>query len=263
MFIHLIKRLKRIIISVIEYPAFGYRLSLFARHGTFKPKGRPNAPWANAVLKKQEEVVASTAQVRSLGLPLVPEHTKNWDTLAALDLILKTTGTNANIFDAGGARYSMILPWLFLYGYKNLIAENLDFQEPRHRGPIIYRHGDITKTDFHDNCIDAITCLSVIEHGVDLKAYFNEMSRILKPGGILITSADYYETPIDTLGQTAYGCPIHIFNKNEIIQALEIAKRCGLELISPLDLSSDEKVAYWKRFNLYFTFVIFSLRKVH
>jgi 2-polyprenyl-3-methyl-5-hydroxy-6-metoxy-1,4-benzoquinol methylase len=83
--------------------------------------------------------------------------------------------------------------------------------------------GDITHTEYDAATFDAITCLSVIEHGVDLDAYFREMSRILKPGGILITSTDYWQAPIDTKGQEMYGVPIHVFTQQEIRHAIELA----------------------------------------
>jgi hypothetical protein len=87
------------------------------------------------------------------------------------------------------------------------------------------------------------------------------MSRILKPGGVLITSADYFETRIDTKGQTAYGVPIHIFTKEEILDAVKIASQFGLSLTGSLDMSSKEKIVHWRQYNLSYTFVVFSLRK--
>jgi hypothetical protein len=87
------------------------------------------------------------------------------------------------------------------------------------------------------------------------------MSRILKPKGILITSTDYYETPIDTKGQIAYGVPIHMFTKEEIEEALDISQKYGLFLTSPLDLTCSEKVVCWKQYDLQFTFLNFVLRK--
>ena len=178
-----------------------------------------------------------------------------------MDLILRNTETDARIFDAGGEVYSMILPWLALYGYKNLVAGNLVFKKPLRCGPISYIHSDITQTGFEPESFDAVTCMSVIEHGVNLRDYFREMARILKAGGVLVTSADYFETPIDTSGLCAYGSPIHIFSKDEIISALAIAAEYGLEPISPLDPTSCNKVARWKRFGLDYTFIVFSLRK--
>jgi hypothetical protein len=245
----------------LEWSNLGFRLSIRFRLRASGPHGYPDAPWHTAVLLKQEESNCAVKQVRQLGLPPMQEFSKNWDSLAALDLILKSTTKDAFIFDAGGELYSMILPWLFLYGYKNLIAGNLVFQDPIRRGHIIYQHSDITSTGFRAASYDAITCLSVIEHGVDLRHYFCEMSRILKPGGILITSTDYFETPVDTKGQMAYGAPIHIFTRGEIEHALTIANEYGLTLIAPLDLSANEKLVTWKQHNLSYTFVIFALRK--
>ena len=94
---------------------------------------------------------------------------------------------------------------------------------------------------------DAITCLSVIEHGVNLKHYFREMSRILKPGGVLITSADYFEPKINTDEMRAYGTPVTVFSKNDIEEALLIAEQYGLRLTSPLDYACKEKVINWER----------------
>jgi len=245
----------------LESSGSGFRLSLKIRKGT-GPHGYPEAPWHNAVLKNKEEAGNAISQVRKLGLPAIKDLPKNWDSLAALDLILRRTGKDARIFDAGGELYSMILPWLYLYGYRNLSAGNLAFQKTIKRGPIVYHHADITKTGFDSTVFDAITCLSVIEHGVDLQSYFREMSRILKPGGVLITSTDYFETLVDTGGQVAYGVPIHVFDKDEILEALKIASRFGLVPLGPLDLRSDEKVVSWNgKCGLRYTFVVISLCK--
>lgn len=245
----------------LQLSSFGFQLSLRIRYGATGPYEYPDAPWYNAVLKTQKESNSAINQVRKLGLPMVQFSPKNWDCLAALDLILKSTGKGGRIFDAGGELYSMILPWLFLYGYKNLSAGNLVFHKSINKGPIVYHHADITKTGLDAATFDAITCLSVVEHGVNLRSYFSEMSRILKPGGVLITSADYYETQIDTKGQMAYDVPIHIFTKGEIVEALEIANQFGLTLIGPLDLSADEKVVNWTQYSLNYTYIVFSLRK--
>ena len=257
----LVRVMKRLVRGALEHTSSGSRLLMKREYGVSGPHGHPDAPWSCAVLKSAEEAQESFEQVQRLGLPPVAHLAKNWDSLAALDLILRTTDTKARIFDAGGEWYSMILPWLCLYGYKNLTAGNLVFDKEIRRGTIVYEHSDITRTKFSNGSFDAITCLSVIEHGVDLNAYFKEMSRIIRRGGILITSTDYYDTPIDTKGQEAYGVPIHIFTKDEITQAIELAARYGFSLVSPIELSSAGTVVHWKQYDLRYTFVIFSLQK--
>lgn len=255
------RSVKQKALTWLQWSNFGFRLSLWLRYGATGLHGYPDAPWQNAVLKNQNEVNNAISQVRKLGLPLMQFLPKNWDNLAALDLILKCTQKDARIFDAGGELYSMILPWLFLSGYRNLSAGNLVFQKPIKKGPILYHHSDITQTGLDPATYDVITCLSVIEHGVNLRSYFCEMSRILKPGGVLITSTDYFETKVDTGGQMAYGTPIHVFTREEIAEALEISRQFGFTLLGPLDLSAEEKVVHWKQYGLNFTYVIFSLGK--
>ena len=82
---------------------------------------------------------------------------------------------------------------------------------------IHYEPGDATDTRFDTESFDAITCLSVVEHGVDLDGYFREAARILKPGGALVTSTDYFPDPVDTAGKHAYGVPVKIFDRDEIV----------------------------------------------
>jgi len=200
----------------------------------------PHAPWHNAVLQTYAESDLAAARAMTLCLPSHRGRAKNWDSLAALDCILANTRPDGNILDAGAELYSVILPWLFLYGYRKLHGINLAFQERTQRGPIVYEHGDITRTLYESGSFDAVTCLSVIEHGVDLTAYFREMSRILKPGGILLTSTDYWETPVDTRGQVVYGAPVHIFSEVEIRDALRIAERFGFETTGPVPFGCKE-----------------------
>ena len=163
--------------------------------------GTPGVFPENGTLKEPREWQSALEQVRRLKLPLHPEPTKNWDNLAALACILRRTTKEARILDAGSERYSVILPWLCLYGYVDLYGINLVFDSAVRLGPITYEHGDVTGTRFETGSFDAVTCLSVVEHGVDTEKYFREMSRILKRGGVLITSVDYYETPVETAGK--------------------------------------------------------------
>ncbi len=253
--------IEQALINLSDKVNIDYSVYLKKIHGLSAPAKYPDAPWTNAVLRTQKEVDRAVSQVKNLGLRIRGDLPKNWDSLATLDCVLKNTDKSARIFDAGAALYSVILPWLFLYGYKNLVGGNFIFKKKIKRGPILYEPCDITKTHYENNFFDVVTCLSVIEHGVDLNLYFKEMSRILKVDGILITSTDYYETPIDTNRQIAYGVPIHIFTKEEIEEALNISEKYGLFLTSPLDLACDEKVVYWKRYDLRYTFLNFVLRK--
>lgn len=219
----------------------------------------------NAILKRQADVESAVALSNSLDLPIHLDTPKNWDSLAAFAILQQYLSDKTNkttIMDAGGEDYSVILPQLRKAGYSNFTCVNLVYDSPFVKNGIKYQHGDVTKTDFPDDYFDAITCLSVIEHGVDINLYFKEMSRILKPGGILFTSFDYWHTKIDTRGCFAYGVPVEIFDLHTAVSMVKVASEFHLETIGPIDLTCDEKVVFWKEQNLAYTFAYFTMRKI-
>ena len=253
---NLFRRLK----SAVLRTDFAYRLYLKLKFDTGNPPRPSGAPLPNGALKTTAEWQSALHQARSLRVPLHRSDEKNWDHLAAAFAILAHTSPSACVLDAGAEYYSNVLPTLFAYGYRNLFALNLSFPFPARRGPIRYLPGDITQTAFPNAHFDAATCMSVIEHGVPLKGYFREMHRILKPGALLITSTDYYPTPIDTRNQLAHGAPIKIFTRAEIEDTLRLAVGCGFEQTGEVNLDCAEKPIRWPQFDLDYTFLIFTLR---
>jgi SAM-dependent methyltransferase len=238
-----------------------YRLLLKLRYGADHAAKPSSAELPNGTLQGRSDWRDATRLARTMGLPLHRAEEKNWDHLAAVRAIASHTTKSAYVLDAGAEIYSNVLPALFVHGYRHLYGVNLSFSRPARRGPIQYLPGDITKTDFSDETFDAVSCMSVIEHGVPVDAYFREMFRILKPGGLLITSTDYFPDPIDTKGQTAHGAPIRIFSKPEIEAILAHAQACGFELTGEVDLECVRRPIHWQEYDLEFTFLIFTLRK--
>lgn len=238
-----------------------YRSYLKLKFGAGRLAGSLGPHIENGTLKSRAAWQEAFENARRLRIPLHRAPEKNWDHLAAVSTILARTSASARILDAGAEFYSNVLPALFLYGYRDLYGINLSFTDPASRGPIRYLPGDLTHTSFPNASFDAITCLSVIEHGVPLEAYFREMHRLLKPGGLLITSTDYYPTPIDTRGMVAHGCPVKIFSKPEIQSALSLAQGIGLNLTGDLDLECAEKPIRWDPYGLEYSFVLFTLQK--
>jgi SAM-dependent methyltransferase len=213
------------------------------------------------VLKNSAQKDAIVAEVRRLGLPPRKDSPKNWEALTALGQILETVPPDGAVLDAGGDLNSVILPWLFLYGYRDLHAIDLIFSNPLQRGPIRYHPGDLTRTPFPDGRFDAITCLSVIEHGVDPHAYFKEMYRLLKPGGLLVTTCDYWQDAIDTVGRLAYGTPIRVFTPEDIRRVIQTGEQYGFQLRGSIELACEEKVVTWVAHGLSYTFLAFSMTK--
>jgi SAM-dependent methyltransferase len=218
-------------------------------------------PEENAVLLGESEVGHWVEVVRRCGLPEYTVPAKNWDSLAALGAVLARTDTAGRVLDAGGIMESVISSWLWLYGFRDLWCINPVFAAPFRHGGIHYEPGDATATRFDAESFDVVTCLSVVEHGVDLDGYFREAARILKPGGALVTSTDYFPDPIATHGKQAYGVPVKIFDRDDIADALELAAGHGLRPSAPVPLDAVDKPVHWELTDLDYTFIVFTLVK--
>lgn len=238
-----------------EYALWGrvaVQRRLEARRGP-RPLPAPVPP--TDVLRTDAEWERAVAECRRLRLPLHHDRPKNWDALGAVATVLDRCGTDARVLDAGSARYSSVLPWLRLYGLTDLVGNNLEFGDDVRRDGVLFRYGDITATDFPDGRFDAVTCMSVVEHGVPLEPFLAESARILRPGGVLVVSTDYDQDPPDTTGMTMYGTPVHIFSPGEIGELVVTAGRHGLDLLGDLALVHAERPVHWKRTGLDYTFI--------
>jgi SAM-dependent methyltransferase len=207
------------------------------------------------VLDTTEDYEQSMQECRKLGLPLHRDKPKNWDALGAVSTMLNRLGTDIRVLDAGAARYSSILPWLRLYNVRELVGNNLEFTKVTRHGSVRFEPGDATSTRYGDGCFDAVTCMSVIEHGVPLQGFVDEAARILRPGGLLVVSTDYDQDPPETTGKFAYGVQVKIFSPSEITDLVTMASKSGLDLIGDLRLSHRERPVHWARTGLDYTFI--------
>jgi SAM-dependent methyltransferase len=234
-----------------------YRFDLRYRRTSFSPTPLSDRP-VNTTLKSKEEYVQAQSKLQELGLHHHPDPPKNWDHLAALSSIIKNSTESASILDAGGSKHSPLVEWLYLYGYRNLNVMNISFTGNAHRGPINYKKGDITNTEFPNDSFDFITSLSVIEHGVDVELFMEECARLLKPGGCLILSTDYWKEPLDSESVEAFGMPWNPFTPDKINTLVDTAKSYGFSISSEVDLTTEERVVSWRGKS--FTFVLLEFK---
>lgn len=228
------------------------------RRGSVRPLPAQVPP--TGILSDPADWQAAVVECRRLGLPPHRDHPKNWDALGAVSTVLHDLGTDIAVLDAGAARYSSILPWLRLYNVRELVGNNLEFAKVTRHGAVRFEPGDITRTSYPNARFDAVTCMSVIEHGVPLEPFAAEMARLLRPGGLLVVSTDYDQDPPDTTGKQAYGAPVKIFGPAEIRQLVKIAEAHGLALMGDLALEHDTRPVHWRRTGLDYTFIRMTFR---
>ena len=232
------------------------QMAIEARSARGRIRRVPTLVPPTGVLSTREGYERAVREARRLRLPLHRDRPKNWDALGAVSMVLAFCGPHARVLDAGSARYSCVLPWLRLFGATDLVGINLEFGAEVRRGPVRFRYGDVTATGFDDGSFDAVTCMSVIEHGVPVPEFLAECARILRPGGVLSLSTDYDASPPDTTGITAYGVPVRIFGPADIRELVEEAARHGLRLVGDLELGHEQRPVHWARTGLDYTFVL-------
>lgn len=233
--------------------------------GTAGWPGAAANDWAskafNRALLRDDEIDQAEDILGTAGLPLHPDRPKNWDTALAL-IAAATLPKNTAILDAGAEKYSSLLPALRRLGFQSLTGINLAFDGPSTTNGIDYRPGDVTATPFSSSTFGFIACLSVIEHGVDVRAFLREASRLLSDAGLLLLSTDYWSTNVPTGGRYAYGVPIRIFDETDLMEIERTAMGFGLELTGDIDGRCEDRVVHWRQVGLRYTFVNMLFRKI-
>jgi SAM-dependent methyltransferase len=201
------------------------------------------------VLQNRSEIQAARAELRRRMISYYPERPprsladrlllrppiavgdvdKSWDVLESIRLIESRLAMDAPILDLG-AFASEILCSLHLLGFRRLTGIDLN---PRVQGmpfnrDIRYVAGDMNAVPLADGSLAAITAVSAIEHGVELRTLFREVARLLAPGGLFLASTDYWPDKIDTSGIRMFDLEWTIFSQEEIKALFEEAARHGL-----------------------------------
>jgi SAM-dependent methyltransferase len=254
-------RLKDFVVRRIVFPSPSLHRA-WNRRKYGGPRGEPRERPLTAVLQSEHEWRSAADEVQRLGLrPYETMPAKSWDSLVALRAVLSSITPREGVLDAGGEEYSTILPWLSLYGFRDLLAVNTAFERSKRLYGVHYLPGDITETSFPQDRFGAAVCLSVIEHGVDLERFLREMERVIRPRGLLVVSTDYFESRLDTAGKHAFGAPVHVFNRPEIERLVQQARARSFELQGETDLSSPEAPIEWSGQGLRYTFVVLTFRR--
>lgn len=187
-------------------------------------------------------VYRTLSRLRLRSRPVIGDRVKSWDVLNSVEFIERNVPKGGAILDIG-AYASEILSVLFRLGYRDLTGVDLNPQLKKspHAEFIRYEVCNFMQTPFADAMFDAMTSISVIEHGLESERLLREASRLLKPGGFFIASFDYWPEKIDTRGQQFFGLDWLIFSAEDVKAFVSEARSFGLSPYGPMNLDAAEQ----------------------
>ncbi len=141
-------------------------------------------------LRSREDIDRCTRYLQRYGYESHAVKCKDWDLVHILPEI-----TDGNFLDMGSSD-SFILKNISFRGVRGEL-HGIDLREPDDpvRG-VHYSKGDLIATNYPDRYFKNVTCLSVIEHGVDFGRFAAECSRLLVDGGKLFVTFDFWEPKV-------------------------------------------------------------------
>ena len=211
-------------------------------------------------LQSREELTMSREELRKRGLDFTdPKRTqlwrffyrlrfrqpapdvdfiKSWDVANAARMIENAVpNTDTPILDMG-CYNSEILYVLDAMGYGKLHGCDLNplCTWMPYWSRIHYAVSDLTHTRYPDHFFGAITCLSVIEHGVPVEPLVKEVRRLLRPDGVFIVTTDYDATGhVHSLAKNllVFGREWKIFTPEDVKDLISQFQRVGFSLLCP------------------------------
>jgi SAM-dependent methyltransferase len=192
----------------------------------------------------------------------VGDRIKSWDVKATADELNQQCSKQSRVLDIG-AYCSEIPVILHRMGFTNVHGIDLNPQirsMPNH-DQIRYEVGNFLSMPYENAYFDAVTAISVIEHGYQPDKLFSEMARVLKPGGIFLASFDYWPDKID-IGKTQFfGMSWLIFSKADVLEMVEVAKRYDLEPYDAMSFDGDSRPIHCLGFDYTFAWIGFRKKK--
>jgi SAM-dependent methyltransferase len=223
------------------------------------------------VLQNWHEVGESIMALQCEGLPTHHTPQKNWDHYLLYNA-LADAGRDLTVVDLGcGEGYT--LSFLSSLGFKNVrgIDFTLSWKLRARRAlamarartikpPFRLRKADITRTPIRSESCDVAVSISTIEHGVELKGFLAEARRVLKPGGLLFVTTDYWEEKLDTdEGARIYGLPWQVFCRGQIVEMIDAARALGLSLVETTEVPRcSDKTVMWQDTSYTFIALLFN-----
>lgn len=237
------------------------------------------------ILKNWTEIGDSINNLKKAGLQLHSEPVKCWDFNNIREILLeRDRDKNARIVDLGCGPSSygcLTMEFLRSIGYKNLVGIDLHipfysrvitlirgWTKYRTLRPYQMKSADILSTGLKSKTVDVAILLSVVEHGVDFEGMFRELNRIMKIGGIIYISTDYWDDKIIDAPKFAKSgahdntqLPWQIFDRDSIQKFIALSANHGFQVVGRRDMPyCEERPVFWN--NVFYTFIAMVFEKV-
>jgi len=206
------------------------------------------------VLLTKNEIEDATNKLHKLGLAGHHDPQKNWDLNLTIE-VLNGISRNARILDAGSGSKAIFGNSSYELGYKNIFASDLQSYSG---SKIRFTREDISHTNYQDNFFDLIGCLSVIEHGINIDKFLQEMYRITKKNGVLCISTDFWPIEEDHSDKFPYGNDnpsMMLFNNSSLHEFIDKAENLGWSVPKFENINAfDPRPITWPRMKASYTF---------
>lgn len=190
----------------------------------------------------------------------VGDTLKSWDVSLIAQTIDAHVSKDDHVLDMG-AFGSEILLVLQAMGFRKLTGVDLNplVRQMPMADRINYTVCDFNRTPFPSGSMGAITSVSAIEHGNSTGPLLQEVSRLLKVGGIFAGSTDYWPEKIATDGIEMFGLSWTIYSRQEMQDFFKAAADVGLEPLGECEFNASGRPVHCADRD--YTFAAFFLRK--
>jgi hypothetical protein len=208
-------------------------------------------------LRSKTEVEKCTKYLHENGLASHAVACKDWEIAHIISDL-----ADGNFLDMGSSD-SYILKNAVIKGIKGE-KYGIDLRAPNvPLASVKYLIGDLLEVQLPEAYFQNITCLSVLEHGVDIKRFAVEASRLLSENGTLYVTFDYWDPKI-TANMQLYGLEWNILAKNDVQGLVAECKNQGMYLTEDIDWTVENPLInenYWAPAKVGYTFGMLSFTK--
>jgi hypothetical protein len=183
--------------------------------------------------------------MRGSGISPHPIMEKNWHAMLGIHHATMVSESSDLVLHISSSWNHPFLGGMAGSGYTNLACFSMTDDFLGNLGNVAYNHADCTNIGLPDSSVSFISCCDVAEQGVSLPDFLAESSRLLKPGGYLLMSLDYWQDPLETRGMVLKGSTPSIADRSSIMDIVRTASDLGMVIDGPLDLGCKDRTISW------------------